>query len=216
MSVANCRSTSGNRTTRVVLFRWIYSASAGLFCPEKSPRWRPRAGRGRCRYRQPWEDPHETRHVSDQDGRRVVGRNRKARHEFEILDTYEAGIVLTGPEVKSLRAGQVAFRDAFARIERGEVWLHSLHIAPYEQANRANVDPERPRKLLLHREEIRRLVGKVEERGLTFVPLEVYFRGSYAKVTLAVARGRRRYDKREKLKRETQDREAQRAMDEHR
>ena len=145
-----------------------------------------------------------------------MARNRKARHEFEILDTFEAGIVLKGPEVKSLRAGQVAFRDSFARVEGGEVWLHSLHIAPYQQANRANVDPDRTRKLLLNRAEIRRLVGKVEEKGLTLIPLEIYFRKGYAKVTLAVARGRRLYDKREKLKRETQDREARRAMDERR
>jgi len=154
--------------------------------------------------------------LSEENGRKVVGRNRKARHEFEILDTYEAGIVLKGPEVKSLRAGHLAFRDAFARVERGEVWLYSLHIAPYEQANRANVDPDRARKLLLHREEIRRLLGKVEEKGLTLVPLEVYFRRGKAKVTLAVARGRRLYDKREKLKRQSQEREARRAMDKHR
>ncbi len=152
----------------------------------------------------------------EQNGRKVVGRNRKARHEYEILDTLEAGIVLKGPEVKSLRAGQVSFRDAFARVENGEVWLYSLHIAPYEQANRENTDPERARKLLLRRDEIRRLVGKVEEKGLTLIPLDVYFRRGYAKVTLAVARGRRLYDKREKLKKQTQEREARRAMDEHR
>lgn len=154
--------------------------------------------------------------MSEENGRKVVGRNRKARHEFEILDTYEAGLVLKGPEVKSLRAGHLAFRDSFARVERGEVWLYSLHIAPYEQANRANVDPDRPRKLLLNREEIRRLVVKVDEKGLTLVPLEVYFRRGNAKVTLAVARGRRLYDKREKLKRQSQEREARRAMDKHR
>ena len=151
-----------------------------------------------------------------ESGRKVVGRNRKARHEYEILDTYEAGIVLKGPEVKSLRAGQLAFRDAFARVETGEVWLYNLHISPYKQANRANDDPDRVRKLLLHREEIRRLVSKTEEKGLTLIPLEVYFRKGHAKVTLGVARGRRLYDKREKLKKETQDREARRAMSEHR
>lgn len=154
--------------------------------------------------------------MSEENGRKVVGRNRKARHEFEILDTYEAGIVLKGPEVKSLRAGHLAFRDSFARIERGEAWLYSLHIAPYVQANRANEDPDRPRKLLLNKAEIRRLVVKVEEKGLTLVPLEVYFSKGNAKVTIAVARGRRLYDKREKLKKQTQERDAQRAMDEHR
>ncbi len=154
--------------------------------------------------------------MKEEGGRHVVGRNRKARHEYDILDTYEAGMVLKGPEVKSLRAGKLAFRDAFARVERGEVWLYSLHISPYEQANRANVDPDRVRKLLLHREEIGRLTSKTQEKGLTLVPLEVYFRRGNAKVTLGLARGRRLYDKREKLKRKTQDMEARRAMGKHR
>jgi len=147
-----------------------------------------------------------------EEGRKVVGRNRKARHEYQILDTYEAGIVLKGPEVKSLRAGQLAFRDAFARVESGEVWLYNLHISPYEEANRANQEPDRVRKLLLHREEIRRLEIKTGEKGLTLVPLEIYFRKGNAKVLLGVGRGRRLYDKREKLKKQTQDREAKRAM----
>lgn len=152
----------------------------------------------------------------DEEGKKVVASNRKARHEFEILETFEAGLVLRGPEVKSLREGKVGFQDAFARIEGGEVWLHSLHISPYEQANRYNEDPLRARKLLLNRQEIRRLVGRVEEKGLTLVPLQIYFRRGYAKVTLALARGRKLYDKREKLKRKTQDDEARRAMDSHR
>ena len=149
-------------------------------------------------------------------GRKLVARNRKARHEYEILDTHEAGIVLKGPEVKSLRAGQLAFRDAFARVEGGEIWLYNLHISPYEQANRANEDPDRVRKLLMHREEIRRLLSKTEEKGLTLIPLEIYFRKGNVKVLLGVARGRRLYDKREKLKKQTQDREAKRAMSKHR
>jgi len=147
-----------------------------------------------------------------EDGRKVVGRNRKARHEYQILDTYEAGIVLKGPEVKSLRAGQLAFRDAFARVESGEIWLYNLHISPYEEANRANQEPDRVRKLLLHREEIRRLEIKTGEKGLTLIPLEIYFRKGNAKVLLGVGRGRRLYDKREKLKKQTQDMEAKRAM----
>ena len=154
--------------------------------------------------------------MKEEDGRHVVGRNRKARHEYEILDTYEAGMVLKGPEVKSLRAGKLAFNDAFARVEQGEMWLYSLHISPYEQANRANVDPDRGRKLLLHRAEIGRLSSKTQEKGLTLVPLEVYFRKGNAKVTLGLARGRRLYDKREKLKQKTQDMEARRAMGKHR
>jgi SsrA-binding protein len=150
--------------------------------------------------------------MNNEDGRKVVATNRKARHEYEILERFEAGLVLRGPEVKSVREGKVGFQDAFARVERGEAWLYDLHISPYEQANRYNEDPLRPRKLLLHRDEIRRLIGKVEEKGLTLVPTELYFRKGYAKVTLALARGRKLHDKREKLKREAQEREARRAV----
>jgi len=144
--------------------------------------------------------------------RKVVGRNRKARHEYEVLETLEAGIELVGPEVKSLRAGQLSFQDAHARVERGEIWLHSLHISPYEQANRSNVDPVRARRLLLHRNEIDRLAAKVEEKGLTLVPLEVYFSRGYVKVSLAVGRGKKLYDKREDLKQRQQNLDAKRAM----
>ena len=144
--------------------------------------------------------------------RKVVARNRKARHEFQILETFEAGIELKGPEGKSLRAGNVSFQDAHARVQRGELWLHSVHISPYEQANRSNVDPVRARRLLLHRHEIRRLVGKIKEKGLTIVPLEIYFARGYAKVNLALARGKKLYDKREDLKRSQQDLEARRAI----
>lgn len=161
-------------------------------------------------------NPFRSRLLVGDDGKKVVASNRKARREFEILETFEAGLVLKGPEVKSLREGKVGFQDSFARLEKGEVWLHSLHISPYEQANRYNEDPLRPRKLLLNRHEIRRLVGRVEEKGLTLIPLQIYFRGGYAKVTLAVAKGRKLYDKREKLKRKTQDDEARRAMASHR
>jgi SsrA-binding protein len=155
--------------------------------------------------------------MGDQDGgRRMVATNRKARHEYQILDTWEAGMVLKGSEVKSLRDGKVGFQDAFARIENGEVWLYSLHISPYEQANRFNHDPMRPRKLLLHGHEIRKLVGKVEEKGLTLIPLDIYFRRGHAKVTLALARGKQLHDKREKLKRKTQEMEARRAIQRHR
>jgi len=142
----------------------------------------------------------------------VVARNRKARHEYEVLDTYEAGIELKGPEVKSLRAGGVAFQDAHARIEGGQVWLHNLHISPYEQANRNNVDPLRARRLLLNRAEIRKLASSTDEKGLTLVPLEIYFFRGLAKLQLAVARGKKLHDKRETLKRKQQDREAQRAI----
>lgn len=149
-------------------------------------------------------------------GRKTVATNRKARHEYEILESVEAGLVLKGPEVKSLRDGKVAFKDAFARVEGSEAWLYNLHITPYESANRWNEDPERPRKLLLHAHEIRKLVGAVEQKGLTLVPLDLYFTRGYAKTTIGVARGRQLHDKRDKLKRREQDREAARAMREAR
>lgn len=151
--------------------------------------------------------------MKNDSDRRIVAKNRKARHEFELLETVEAGIELKGPEVKSIRAGEVSFQDAFARVEKGEMWLHSLHISPYEKANRFNVDPVRPRRLLLNKQEIQRLASQVNEKGLTLVPVDVYFSRGYAKVTLAVARGRKLHDKREELKRREQDREARRAME---
>lgn len=145
-------------------------------------------------------------------GRRTVATNRKARHRYHLLDQWEAGLVLVGPEVKSVRAGKVSFKDSFAKIEGGEVWLHNLHVAPYDSANRWNADPERPRKLLLHRREIRKLVAAVEQKGLTLVPLNLYLNGPYVKTTLALAKGKQLHDKREALRRRTQDREARRAM----
>jgi SsrA-binding protein len=151
--------------------------------------------------------------MAESDGKKVVATNRKARHDYEILDTWEAGIVLKGPEVKSMRGGKVGFQDAFARVSGNEIWLHNLHIAPYEQANRYNEDPLRVRKLLLGRGEIRRLVGKVEEKGLTLIPLDLHFRRGFAKVTLGLARGRKLYDKREKLKQRAQERDQRRAAE---
>ena len=151
--------------------------------------------------------------MAEPDGKKIVATNRKARHDYEILETMEAGIVLKGPEVKSMRAGKVGFQDAFARVSGGELWLHSLHISPYEQANRFNEDPLRTRKLLLGRHEIRRLIGKVEEKGLTLVPLELSFRRGYAKVLLGLARGRKTHDKREKLKEQAQERDIRRAVE---
>lgn len=151
--------------------------------------------------------------MPEENDRKVVARNRKARHEFEVLETFEAGLVLKGPEVKSIREGKVNFQDAFARIEGAEVWLYNLHVSPYEPATRENPEPTRTRKLLLRKSEIRGLVGKVEEKGLTLVPLDIHFRRGYAKTTLALAKGRKLHDKREKLKRKTQEEEARRAMD---
>ena len=148
------------------------------------------------------------------ESRRVVARNRKARRDYVVLDTWEAGLVLKGTEVKSIRAGKVAFHDAHARAESGEVWLHNLHVSPYEHGNRWNHDETRPRKLLLHRDEIRRMVSRAEEKGLTLVPLDLYFRRGRARITLGLCRGRKHRDRREELKRRTMQREAERAMKE--
>lgn len=144
----------------------------------------------------------------------MVARNRRARREYVVLDTWEAGLVLKGTEVKSIRAGKVAFHDAHARAESGEVWLHNLHVSPYEHANRWNHDETRPRKLLLHKDEIRRMVSRAEEKGLTLVPLDLYFRRGRARITLGLCRGKKHRDRREELKRRTMQREAERAMKE--
>ena len=152
----------------------------------------------------------------DPDEKRIVATNRRARFDYEIVDTWEAGIALMGPEVKSLRDGRANLGDAFATVHRGEAWLEKLHISPYEPATRANpADPQRRRKLLLHRREIDRLDGRIHEKGLTLVPLTVYFIHGRAKVELALARGKHRHDKRETIRRREQDRETQRAMRRH-
>ena len=128
-----------------------------------------------------------------------VATNRRARHKFETVEKTEAGIVLRGSEVKSLRGGKAQMSDAYAVVERGEVWLRNLHIPPYEPASRENHEPERPRKLLLHRGEIERLLGKTAERGLTLIPTRIYFKGSRAKVELALARGKEGRDRRREI-----------------
>ena len=145
------------------------------------------------------------------DGVKVVARNRKARHDYVILDTFECGIVLRGSEVKSLRDAQIELKDAYADIRDGEVWLERAHIAPYGFAAGGGHDPERPRKLLLHRREIDRLIGKVNEVGLTLIPLQIYFKEGKAKVELALAKGRRTYDKRQKIRERMERREMERA-----
>jgi SsrA-binding protein len=143
------------------------------------------------------------------DGKRLIANNRRARHEYLIEETFEAGMVLTGTEIKSVRAGKVNLQDAYARIENGEAWLYNMHISPYEQGNRMNVDPMRPRKLLLKRPELNRLFGKVQTSGLTLVPLSIYIRNGFAKLDLALARGKKLYDKRQALA----EREAQREVE---
>ena len=151
--------------------------------------------------------------VSKAESARVsVARNPKAAHDFHILDTFEAGLVLTGTEVKALRRKGASIKEGFARLSRGEVFLEGMHITPYEQGNRYNHDPVRTRKLLLHRREIEKLIGAVEQKGLTLVPLELYFRNGRAKVTLALGRGKKLHDKREDLKRRVTERETARAV----
>jgi SsrA-binding protein len=142
-------------------------------------------------------------------GDRTVATNRRARHEYEILETVEAGLVLRGTEVKSLRAGLVNFKDSYATVRNDEGWLLGCHISPYSHGTDANHDPERDRKLLLHRRELARLTGKIAERGLTLVPLRLYFTHGRAKIELGLARGRKLHDKRSAIR----EREVKREMD---
>ena len=146
-------------------------------------------------------------------GVKIVADNRQARYQYEILDTYEAGIVLTGTEVKSIREGKVNLRDGFANVKRGEVWLHNVHISPHSMTNLAyNHEPRRVRKLLLHKQEIRKLIGQVEQKGLTLVPLKMYLKSGKVKVSFALGRGKKLHDKRESLKKKQDKRDVARAM----
>lgn len=145
-------------------------------------------------------------------GQKVVASNRKARHDYHIEDTYEAGMVLTGPEVKSLRAGRASLIDGFASIENGEAWLENVHIPEYTQATWNNGPSRRRRKLLLNSHEIAKLAGKIKESGYTLVPLSLYFKDGRAKIEIALARGKKEYDKRQTLKEQQDKREADRAM----
>ncbi|MBW3622031.1 MAG: SsrA-binding protein SmpB [Armatimonadetes bacterium] len=145
-------------------------------------------------------------------GRKVIAVNRKARYNYEIEDTVDAGLVLTGTEIKSIRDGKVNLQDAYALIRDGEAWVMNMHIAPYEQGNRFNVDSRRTRKLLLHKGEIGRLYGKVQQRGLTLVPLSIYLQNGFAKLEIGVGRGKKLYDKRETIAERDRNREVQRAL----
>lgn len=147
-----------------------------------------------------------------QDARKTFARNKKALHDYHVIETWEAGIALTGPEVKSVRAGKASLSESFARVDRGEVWLHAMHISPYDPASIWNTDPVRPRKLLLHSREIRKMIGGTEQKGLTLVPLELYLKNGRIKVALALVRGKKLYDKREDLKKKSAEREVQRAL----
>ena len=149
---------------------------------------------------------------TDDSGVKVVARNRRARHDFELLEKIEAGLVLTGTEVKSLRNGKASLEEAYAEVDKGEVWLLGCDIPEYVQANRMNHVPKRPRKLLLHRREIGKLEARTNEKGLTLVPLSLYFKKGIAKVELCLARGRKTFDKREALKKQEAKRDIDRAM----
>ena len=143
---------------------------------------------------------------------RTVASNRRARHDYAIEETFEAGMVLTGPEVKSLRAGRAAMGDAYARVAGEEVWVENLHIPPYEMADVRRQNPMRPRKLLLHREEVSRLIGKTAERGLTLIPLKIYFTRGLAKMELGLGRGKRKYEKRDAIAEREHRREIERGL----
>jgi SsrA-binding protein len=146
------------------------------------------------------------------DARKFIAQNRKARHDYAIVDTFEAGVVLMGTEVKSLRLGRASLVDGFATIDDGEVFLRNVHIPEYEMGSWTNHEPRRVRKLLLHRAEIERLIGKTKESGLTIVPLAIYFSAGKVKVEIALARGKKSYDKRQDLAKRDADRDIQRAM----
>jgi SsrA-binding protein len=146
------------------------------------------------------------------DNTKVLATNRKAYHDYHIEETYETGIALTGTEIKSVRAGSVNLRDAYAQVKNGELWLMNVHIAPYEPASRQNVDPYRDRKLLMHRKEILRLFGRVQEKGFTLVPLRMYLKKNRAKLEIGLARGKRQYDKREAISKRDAAREIERAV----
>ncbi len=147
---------------------------------------------------------------------RNVAENRKAFHDYHILETFEAGVVLVGTEVKAIREGNVNLRDSFARVEGSEVWLYNVHISPYSHRGYADHDPTRRRKLLLRRQEIRKLVGKTTERGMTLVPTRMYFHHGFVKVAIALAKGKRSHDKRETIKRREADRETRAAVTQRR
>jgi SsrA-binding protein len=150
--------------------------------------------------------------VAAEQGVKVIARNRRARHEYEILDTVEAGLVLTGTEVKSLRAGRASLADGFGQITDSEAWLHGVHIPEYTQGTWTNHEPRRVRKMLLHRNEIDRLASSTQERGLTLVPLSLYFKDGKAKIELGLARGKRTYDKRHDLAKRDAAREVERVL----
>jgi SsrA-binding protein len=151
-----------------------------------------------------------------EEAQKNIAENRKAFHDYHVVETFEAGIVLVGTEVKAIREGSANLRDSFARLEDGEVWLYNVHINPYSHRGYADHQPTRKRKLLLHRQEIRKLIGKTVEKGMTLVPLRLYFQNGHVKVALALAKGKQAHDKRETIKRREVDRETRAAVKERR
>ncbi|HHV65788.1 MAG TPA: SsrA-binding protein SmpB [Peptococcaceae bacterium] len=143
---------------------------------------------------------------------KVIAENRKARHDYFVEEKYEAGIILTGTEIKSIRAGRVNLKDSYAEIVNGEVWLNQMHISPYEQGNRFNHDPLRKRKLLLHRSEIAKLHGKVQQQGMTLIPLKIYLKQGLAKIELGLCKGKKSYDKREEIAKRDAKRQMEREL----
>jgi SsrA-binding protein len=150
--------------------------------------------------------------MTEKEPTAFIARNRKARHDYEIKSTIEAGISLVGSEVKSLREGKVNISDAYASVEGGQVFLRNLHISPYKMASNENHDPMRPRRLLLHKREIRKLQAQTEQKGMTLIPLSIYFKGKNVKIELAVATGRKKYDKRDAIAKSEADKRIKRAM----
>ena len=147
-----------------------------------------------------------------ESAQRVIADNRKARHDYHLLETFEAGVALQGTEVKAIREGRVNLRDSFARVEGGEVWIYNVHISPYSHRGYADHEPTRRRKLLLHRQEIRKLIGKTVEKGMTLVPLQVYFKNGPVKVTVSLAKGKQTHDKREAIRKRETERETRAAV----
>lgn len=143
---------------------------------------------------------------------KVVAENRKARFDYSILETYKAGLALEGSEVKSIRLGKVNLKESFGRVEKGEIWIYGMHISPYEAADKSKIDPIRPRKTLLNKKELVKLIGKVAEKGLTLVPLKIFFEGNWAKLELGLARAKKKYEKREALRRKEVKREIEKAL----
>ena len=158
--------------------------------------------------------------MSDQTARveaqRIIAENRKALHDYHILETFEAGVALVGTEVKSIRGGNVNLRDSYARVESGEIWVYNIHVSPYSHRGYSDHEPTRRRKLLLHRQEIRKLIGKTVEKGMTLVPTRMYFQNGHVKIAIGLAKGKKAHDKRETEKRREADRETRAAVKERR